>query len=237
MTYKSERTGVDRWYMWWPAVRAMPEVQLNYGYSAKLHCDKNNLGPSFIIGWGLAQDERSLKNPARFVNSFFFLKIRPWLQRRIGEVDASGFWIHNVRPWGLLSQLEQLTWPVSPSIFQGWDPTPGASCSSLMRLYCSVSHDYHDFHGLGCVDERCFYFICCHFLSFSCHFVLYYFRIIPCHVVSFWVVSRPSMSCNDSKWHEGMRWNETIEMTLTWQIRWYRIKWQGVQFCRLGHPS
>ena len=74
MTYKSERTGVDRWYMWWPAVRAMPEVQLNYGYSAKLHCDKNNLGPSFIIGWGLAQDERSLKNPARFVNSFFFWK-------------------------------------------------------------------------------------------------------------------------------------------------------------------
>lgn len=31
---------------------AMPEVQLNYGYSAKLHCDKNNLGPSFIIGSG-----------------------------------------------------------------------------------------------------------------------------------------------------------------------------------------
>eukprot|EP00434_Breviolum_minutum_P020061 symbB.v1.2.017697.t1/scaffold1385.1/size122333/6 len=27
-------------------------VQLNYGYSAKLHCDKNNLGPSFIIGLG-----------------------------------------------------------------------------------------------------------------------------------------------------------------------------------------
>lgn len=62
----------DGWYMWWPAVRAMPEVQLNYGYSAKLHCDKNNLGPSFIIGWGLAQDERSLKNPARFVNAFCF---------------------------------------------------------------------------------------------------------------------------------------------------------------------
>jgi len=60
--YKSERTGADGWYMWWSVLAsesygsffpAMPEVQLNYGYSAKLHCDKNNLGPSFIIGWGL----------------------------------------------------------------------------------------------------------------------------------------------------------------------------------------
>ena len=164
-------------------------------------------------GGGLPRMNGAWKiQPALWI--LFFLKIRPWLQRRIGEVDASGFWVHNVRPWGLLSQLEQLTWPVSPLIFQGWDPTPGASCSSLMRPYCSVSHDYHSWLSwfLGCVDERCFHLICCHFLSFRV-ILSYIFRIIPCHVVSFWAVSRPSMSCNDSKWHEDMRWNETIEMT------------------------
>ncbi len=31
----------------------MSKIQLNLDYSAKLHCDKNNLGPSSIIGWAL----------------------------------------------------------------------------------------------------------------------------------------------------------------------------------------
>ena len=75
---KVKELGVNGWYMWWPALdmslvaamRAMPQVQLNYDYSAKLHCDKNNLGPSFIIGWGLPRMKGGWKSSPL---CFFFL--------------------------------------------------------------------------------------------------------------------------------------------------------------------
>ena len=56
----------------------MTKIQLNLDYSAKLHCDKNNLGPSSILGWALPRRAGSIKGhmcgtKGPFCLWFFFL--------------------------------------------------------------------------------------------------------------------------------------------------------------------